>query len=47
MLRDCPLKQPVRHVYSFGANIVFPDILNDAKVVKDFQYVYDVQRSYE
>ena len=47
VLRDCPLTQPVRHVYSSGANILFPDILNDAKVVKDFQYIYDVQRSYE
>ena len=47
VLRDCPLTQPVRHAYSSGANIVFLDILNDAKVVKDFQYIYDVQRSYE
>ena len=48
VLRVCPLTQPVRHVCSSGANIGFcPDILNDAKVVKDIQYIYDVQRSYE
>ena len=40
-------EQSARHVYSSGANIVFPDILNDAKVVKNFQYINDVQRSYE
>ena len=36
VLRDCPLTQPVRHVYISGVNIVFPDIPNDAKVVKIF-----------
>ena len=45
VLSHCYLTQNIRN--SYGTIVAYPDVLQDAKIIADFKFIYDVMKLYE